>query len=265
MEWIHDDQSRDLGELRESKALSEGYAELLASKSKKRKRVSNIQSPGDTQLASGPATTGLSPLTVEPADEPAEANAGHTSASDESLGGLALDAIATNVPQPAAAGSGEPQSSRAGPASAESSTAADPSASALTLSSGDVGPWEPQYHFYLLKPHTISSRRVLVPLPPSQSLSECLKDQVVLEFPTIQVLPQPPSSLPEGFMLEAAYLHQSGREAAELDGLLATVAAPTEYGEYDGGAAGAAGGDEKRALDDRKILEVLQRDLGGET
>lgn len=60
-----------------------------------------------------------------------------------------------------------------------------------------------QCHFYLHRPYTPSSLpKVLIPLDATQSLSEALSKQVLLEFPTIYVLECGPEQLPEDFMTE---------------------------------------------------------------
>ncbi|KAM0717256.1 hypothetical protein Q7P37_007108 [Cladosporium fusiforme] len=60
-------------------------------------------------------------------------------------------------------------------------------------------------HFYLLKPFTATKSKVLIPIDASAKLTDCLKTQSVLEYPTIYVLPEGPESLPVGFQLEDDY------------------------------------------------------------
>ncbi|KAK3079049.1 hypothetical protein LTS18_005879, partial [Coniosporium uncinatum] len=119
-------------------------------------------------------------------------------------------------------------------------------------------------HFYLVKPRTMSSRTVLIPLSRNDTLSHCLRQRVVLEFPTIQVLSLAPESLPDRYLLESEYESMSRKELGELDGLLAEM---ETHVDGDGGAGGEGGGVKadggpEDVIDDRKILEVLQRDLG---
>jgi hypothetical protein len=78
-----------------------------------------------------------------------------------------------------------------------------------------------ELYFYLLRPRTCGASRVLIPLSSSSTLSTCLKGQVVLEFPTVYVLPEAPSDLPEGFILESHYLEQA--KNSRLDGILSRV------------------------------------------
>lgn len=118
-------------------------------------------------------------------------------------------------------------------------------------------------HFYLLRPHTPSSCRVLIPLSPSSTLSECLRRRVILEFPTLYALPQAPDRLPNGYMLDSEFLGHSEKEAEELRALLSVLPAQSLNYE-DHTDAGAQTGADVRGpdLDDRKIRDVLQRDLG---
>jgi hypothetical protein len=60
-------------------------------------------------------------------------------------------------------------------------------------------------HYYLVKPRTLGNLKVLIPLSPNDVLSQCLRRRVVLEFPTIQVLPWAPNALPNDYLLEEAY------------------------------------------------------------
>jgi len=61
-------------------------------------------------------------------------------------------------------------------------------------------------YYYLVKPRARSNCKILVPLSPGDVLSECLKQQTVLEFPTIQVLSCPPAEIPNDYLLERDYL-----------------------------------------------------------
>ncbi|KAL8718207.1 MAG: hypothetical protein Q9225_004634 [Loekoesia sp. 1 TL-2023] len=84
-------------------------------------------------------------------------------------------------------------------------------------------PAPPPLHFYLLLPSTPTSYRVLIPLEPTDTLTTALTDRLVLEFPTIYALKQPPDKLPTGFMTEEEYLRsiaEKGNVNQHLDGLL---------------------------------------------
>jgi hypothetical protein len=65
-------------------------------------------------------------------------------------------------------------------------------------------------YFYLHKPHTPSSLpKVLIPIHHTGTLSIFLRNQVVLEYPTIYVLPYAPIALPKAYILEREYLNPS--------------------------------------------------------
>lgn len=78
----------------------------------------------------------------------------------------------------------------------------------FAINPSEYDSWQPSSnaYFYLLRTYTPSSYgRVLTPLHPDWTLKTVLRNRVVLEFPTIYVLPMAPNSLPEGFMLESHF------------------------------------------------------------
>jgi hypothetical protein len=110
-------------------------------------------------------------------------------------------------------------------------------------------------HFYLLRPFTASKSIVLTPIDASKSLTECLKEQTVLEFPTIYVLPDEPHSLPDGFLLAEQYEKAQKAEEAEVDALVQRTNQST-------GGALTATCEEEKPLDANSILDMLKRDVG---
>lgn len=110
-------------------------------------------------------------------------------------------------------------------------------------------------NFYLLRPFTASKSIVLTPIDASKSLTECLKEQTVLEFPTIYVLPDEPHSLPDGFQLTEHYEKAQKAEEAEVDALVQRTNQST-------GGALAATREEEKPLDANSILDMLKRDVG---
>ncbi|KAH0545552.1 hypothetical protein FGG08_000383 [Glutinoglossum americanum] len=110
-----------------------------------------------------------------------------------------------------------------------------------------------EYHFYLLRPRTPSPLRVLIPLSKTNTLSASLKDRVVLEFPTIYVLSEPPSALPEGFILESQYLDQSAESSSSVDTIISRITPPELHQE-----AVTPG---VTVLDEERISDVLYKDL----
>ena len=117
-------------------------------------------------------------------------------------------------------------------------------------------------HFYLLRPHTPTASHVLVPLLPGSTLSTSLNNRVVLEFPTIHVLPYPPEALPEQYMLEEQFLGYSEQENKELEALLKEVGMQGGFTTDDGSLRDYVS-QEQEKLDDSKLLDVLRQDLKG--
>ncbi|KAF2430510.1 hypothetical protein EJ08DRAFT_588775 [Tothia fuscella] len=111
-------------------------------------------------------------------------------------------------------------------------------------------------HFYLVKPHTSGTQKVLIPLSPTDCLFTCLRNQTVLEFPTIQVLPQSPEELPSTFILENDYLAKSKAEQEEMQRLV------DEAGELKtlGGAEEVVEGRQSMP-NAQDILAILKRDV----
>ncbi|KAK8192998.1 hypothetical protein IWZ00DRAFT_260529 [Phyllosticta capitalensis] len=149
--------------------------------------------------------------------------------------------------------------------------AADDARQAITSAEGP----EPRQHqiepvkpsacsFYLLKPYIPASQpRVLIPLSPESTLTEALRDQVVIEFPTIKLLPHPQGDapLPEGFILEDEFYRQSKKDALELDELLGPngqIMSEAKVGRPDGEQRENTEDD----LDNKKLLEALKQDFG---
>jgi hypothetical protein len=71
-------------------------------------------------------------------------------------------------------------------------------------------------HYYLVKPRTHCTQKVLIPLSPFDTLSKCLHQQVILEFPSIEVLSKPPSELPSNYILENDYLGKFKTEQMDM-------------------------------------------------
>jgi hypothetical protein len=117
------------------------------------------------------------------------------------------------------------------------------------------------YQFFLLKPRTSSSCRVLIPLTSTITLGECLNGRTVLEFPTIYVFPGSGQQLPENFMLEEDYLQQEGEEQKEFAELISELDPEIlKRLNDDGEQSGARSGQEE--VDSKEILDVLKKDFG---
>ncbi|KAL8743830.1 MAG: hypothetical protein Q9190_003855 [Brigantiaea leucoxantha] len=105
-------------------------------------------------------------------------------------------------------------------------------------------------HFYLLLPSTPTSYRVLTPIDPTDSLSTVLTDRLVLEYPTIYALKQPPDKLPTGFVTEEHYL--GNMASTEQNSLLKNIDALREDAQDE---------KEEGEVDEKALLSVLKKDL----
>jgi hypothetical protein len=110
--------------------------------------------------------------------------------------------------------------------------------------------------FYLHRPHTPSSQpTVLIPLSPSETLTSALQGKIVLEFPTIYVLTEAPDELPRAYVTEETYLSGQRKEDLVLgrDGV--------DEREGEGSEEGELGDMGLKGIDEKKVLEVLRKDI----
>jgi hypothetical protein len=226
VEWIHMDDRRELGELSEMVPFSEAYRTLVKQPprpSKKRKLAVDALAEDSKE-------------TMDPLES-------HAESGPPELKSAATDKAAPLQPL------GEP------------SEDAEQTCQEVSITSKEPNRQPETPHFYLVKHHTSSNRRVLIPVPSDAQLSTCLQNRIVLEFPSIHILPNPPDSLPPQFQLEADYVEQARKEQQELDELLASVQPPGSMpiADEDGTNPRTTSIAE---LDNKKILEVLRRDLG---
>ncbi|KAE8378136.1 hypothetical protein BDV26DRAFT_197396 [Aspergillus bertholletiae] len=109
-------------------------------------------------------------------------------------------------------------------------------------------------YFYLHRPRTGTKQPVLVPLSPTATLTSALRSRTVLEFPTIYILPNSPDDLSSEeenakFLLEKDYLRTQPKGDIDVE----------ETSETDGEQL--TGSVDIANLDEKKVLEVLQKDL----
>lgn len=229
---MHDDGHKELGTCLETLPVSEAYANYVRDKqptSKKRKHHSRSNPELKPEV-----TAAVIEVVGSAAKDPTE----QATSSQSSQ-------VASKLPPPAEE-------------KTETAVSSCISPSAITNRTASLTP----YNFYLLRPHTPTASHVLVPLAPASTLSTSLKNRVVLEFPTIFVLPYPPEALPGQYMLEEQFLGYSEQENKELEALLNEVGMQGTF-PLDDGSFGDSGMQEQDRLDDRKILDVLRQDLNG--
>lgn len=118
------------------------------------------------------------------------------------------DVASTQTPQPSNLDK-DPDSAPAGTLQSQSNKI--PPVSEL-LRQPPGSPDDKGNYYYLIKPRTTGAEKVLIVLSPTDSLLDCLRNQTVLEFPSIQILPNPPHSLPSGFILVHNWLDKFNKE-----------------------------------------------------
>ncbi|TKA38749.1 hypothetical protein B0A54_08713 [Friedmanniomyces endolithicus] len=114
-------------------------------------------------------------------------------------------------------------------------------------------------HFYLLRPATTGTSKVLIPLHGQATLTECLKNRTIQEYPTLFVLSNSPQALPAGFMLHDDYIRSVGEEDAGV-----TRHTPSTHGQravMEGGLEGQQATVDSAPLDAQSILNMLKRDV----
>ena len=127
------------------------------------------------------------------------------------------------------------------------------------ISTSEISPQAslPTLKFYLHHPSLPSKMPVLIPLPSDATLATSLTNRVVLEFPTIYVLPQHQDrGLPDGFISEDDYFATAKKDliedALELDD------ADEELNVCSGETRD---GLEEGEVHEGRLLEVLGKDL----
>ncbi|KAK5134092.1 hypothetical protein LTR08_006982 [Meristemomyces frigidus] len=118
-------------------------------------------------------------------------------------------------------------------------------------------PKAPELHFYLWKPATSSASKVLYPLRSESTLTECLRNRTVQEYPSVVVLDSPSQSLPKGYMLHEDYIKSITDNERDLR-------QRAEGGRNDAPALNSGrleNETESQVLDTQSILDMLKRDV----
>lgn len=294
VEWIQSDGTKRLTEVHEAANVAEAYSAMLAEKereSKKRKQGDISDETSSKAARTGVAApkeevsqnekTGKDGLDGESQSQMKTTRPRSASVSDSAP---LQEARAEEQPTTSTTSSMlEPQSPSSSPEHLQSDGTRQPEDSLETSDSKDTRtlilsriqseqsrqaalraskiPTGPPF-FYLLRPHTSATSRVLIPLMPDQSLTASLELRTVLEFPTIYILDQGQDDLPDTFLTEEAYMKKRQEEDKEVEELLKTVpdsAASRRVGPFgERAAVGEAGNGD---LDPSKILEMLKRDV----
>ena len=240
VEWIDVDGQKRLSEVLESSSIGEAYRVLVTEKereSKKRKRGEGIEDATPTTTESTKTVAKVErdeEEKVETMETPLQTEPKTAQISDCKIASDSKYISNTTTPNP-------PQ------------------------------PDTPCLHFYLQKPHTPSTSRVLIPLRTSDSLTASLKDRVVLEYPTIYALTHGPDTLPAGFVTAEEYLAGAKKDNPEFAEVM-DVAPGARRAVLEGGIFGHAGRltrkepeeeeESSKNMDPAAILDMLRRDIG---
>lgn len=192
-------------------------------------------------------------------DDPSTVSHAHSAMADpnfnareEAEGGLARE---EQPPEPGTAWNTNPCPSETEEARKDATPREDP-AVRFEGESANTNGREPCF-FYLLKVGTSSASKVLIPLEADKSLTEALRNQSVLEFPTIYTLPHAPEQLPSSYMLDKQYEELREREEKELEEAMKKAG-------NDGVPERTDVRDEREAsnsMDPNRILDMLKRDV----
>ncbi|KAG9856323.1 hypothetical protein KCU98_g1493, partial [Aureobasidium melanogenum] len=260
VEWVVEGEKRVV-EVDESRTIEEAYKELVLEKERENKKRKRTQEDAGVKMQK---------QKVQPEKSDAEES------KTQSAEGV------TAQPETTTETEGATTNDAPIAPSTEETTAEDASQNEQLPPSEDSISIRETTHFYLHKPHTSSTSTVLIPLDPTATLTTALNQKHVLEFPTIYAFTsasatQKPAleaqptkdisgeikeetyDLPQGLITVKQYNEQRSAEDKELMGLMESIPAGQRKIALDGGIFG--GGEEKEeTVDEKQILEVLQRD-----
>lgn len=160
----------------------------------------------------------------------------------------------------------EDQTSSSDPPQAESSPKIpDPKPTTQKEDSQDTQ----NLNFYLLKPATTSPAKVLIPLNRTATLTTCLQNQTIQEYPTLVILTSPPATLPAGYILLEEYVKARREEERELKTLLSAAPGVGKAIKSETALRGERSKQEEEGEEDEKeeeldaqsILNMLKRDV----
>jgi hypothetical protein len=107
----------------------------------------------------------------------------------------------------------------------------------------------PQLHFYLHRPRTSTKETCLIPILPSTSVSEILRDRTILDYPTIYARAEAEDELRAPFITEKEYEERYGVDVVPRIPVFGMEEGHTVLGGLP------------EHIDERKIMEVLKRDV----
>lgn len=104
-------------------------------------------------------------------------------------------------------------------------------------------------HFYLHCPNTPSAVKSLIPVDSDMTIADMVKERLLLEFPTIFILYEPPEMLSKPFILEADYANQNDDQASSIPSMEAALGTTEEQDQVPS------------RIDEKRLFEVLQKDM----
>ena len=115
-----------------------------------------------------------------------------------------------------------------------------------------------QRHYYLLKPMTATNLQILIPLDPDVTLTDSLRGQTVLEYPTVYVFLNAVNEADSDFMLEANYWQITAKDGDSQPhgSSRSSHANPNILHEVQPKQSDAS-----ESLDANSILKMLKRDI----
>lgn len=258
VEWVVEGEKR-IAEVDESRTIEQAYKELVLEKERENKKRKRTQEDAGAKSQKQKVQTEKSDL-----EESKTQSVEGTTTQLEPAAGTETERATTNDTSTAP--------------SADETTAEDVSPKEQQSPPEDVSSTQGITHFYLHKPHTSSTSIVLIPLDRTSTLTTALHHKHVLEFPTIYAFATPKPALevqstegtlkdaqegtnvlPQGFITVQQYNEQRSAEDKELMGLMESMPEGQRKIALDGGIFGS--GEEKEdTVDEKQILEVLQRD-----
>ncbi|KAL8909052.1 MAG: hypothetical protein Q9171_005209 [Xanthocarpia ochracea] len=243
VEWVHRNGGREIGRCSETEPLDVAYTKLVDSKATQ--SIPGAGSSGNHPKKKRKPNKVMSKCAIvtpvtPPLDLPTSQTTSSSASAPQEYPRVSTADVSTPLPDPQHVATTMPNVEGEKP---------------ILPSTKTEQPYNSHVHFYLLLPSTPTSYRVLIPLAPSDTLSSALADRLVLEFPTIYALKQPPDKLPTGFMNEEDFLRSmntKGHVDRHLDAMLS---------EGRGWGRDDLDRDGRQDVDPGVLQDVLKRDL----
>ena len=276
VEWVHPDGRKELAQCRETLPIIGAYGYLDSMRPKKRKEdidanqarpkrrrkhfVNDQAAQSSTLGPEGGIPKSAEALDHAPDDRQKETETGGDRAIDRGHTSKDRDmpadggSSAKNADAPTSNGHRECQA----PTEAPKANLKEPNIDNASKHSDSVPlPSAEKLSFYLHTPSLPCPHIVLAPIKPEANLSSLLPTRLVLEYPTIYVFKQiAEEKPPDGFLTEEEFYKMARKEIIEeLDE--GEIVEESQFTREEQGVEMQV-----EALDEKKLLEVLGKDLG---